>query len=351
MRRRDFLRSSAFAAAALGTGSAVGPVFAAPAIATRTRELTLASPWPQSASGYSDLAFGFTRRLEQALGGRIMCQLQTRTGSSIDVLNSGSADLHIGFEHGNVPHHAAFGYFAGLPGHLGLDAETFRVWLTSGGGQGLWDECSAQFGTKSLMIAHTVTGGGLWSKSGLSTLSGKRIAAQGIAREVLKGLGAEVSGIGMNAAGAAIASGKIDAVEVSHMIEALEAGIAHAANAAILPGLTPGGSTLAVTLRREFWDTLGADEQALFNGVAADYCRSITADLRANDRMLRNLLGKAHAISISSPNPVLTTEITRVAEAVVADIAARDALSRRINGAYMAAKELSPANPQPENIA
>ncbi len=218
MRRRDFLRSSALAAAALGTGRAIGPAFAAPAVVARTRDLIVTSPWPDSTSGYSDLAFGFTRRLEQAFGGRLRCHLETRPGGSIDALNSGGAHLHIGFEHGNVRHHAAFGYFAGLPGELGLDPRTFSDWLVSGDGQALWDACSAPYGIKSLMIAHTATGGGLWSKGNLPALSGKRIAAQGIACDVLKGLGAVISDIDMSAAGAAIATGNIDAVEMSHTI-------------------------------------------------------------------------------------------------------------------------------------
>ncbi len=336
MRRRDFLRTSALAITALGVGSAAGPARAAPAVLKKTRDFIVASPWPQSASGYSDLAFGFVRRLEQAFDGRIKCHLETRSGGSIDTLGRGGADLHIGFEHENVPHHAAFGYFAGLPGGLGLDSETFGDWLTSGGGQALWDACSAPFGKKSLMIAHTATGGGLWTKGDLTALSGKRIAAQGIAGDVLKGLGAVISDIDMNAAGAAMASGKADAIEVSDMIEALETGVAGTAVAAIMPGLYRGGSTLAVSLKRELWDSLDGDAQALVISLAADYSRCKTSELRANNRMLRKALGETHGISFLAPSASLETEIARVAEAVVADIAARDALSRRINGAYMA---------------
>lgn len=341
MRRRDFLRTSALAVAALGTGRAAAPAHAAPAVMTRTKDFIVASPWPQSASGFSDLAFGFTRRLEQAFDGRIKCYLKTRQGGSIDALGRGGADIHIGFEHGNVPHHAAFGYFAGLPGHMGLDSETFSDWLTRGGGQALWDACSAQFGIKSLMIAHTATGGGLWSNDDLPAFSAKKIAAQGIACDVLKGLGAVVSDIDMSAAGAAMASGKVDAIEVAHMIEALETGVAGTTVAAIMPGIYRSGCTLAVSLKRELWDSLDAGAQALVSDVAAEYSRLKTAELRANDRMLRKVLGETHGITFLPPSAALETEISRVAEAVVADIAARDDLSRRINGAYMALHGLS----------
>ncbi len=336
MRRRDFLRTSALAITALGTGSAAGPARAAPAVLKKTRDFIVASPWPQSASGFSDLAFGFTRRLEQAFGGRVKCHLETRPGGSIDALGRGGADLHIGFEHENVPHYAAFGYFAGLPGHMGLDGETFGDWLTSGGGQALWDACSAPFGKKSLMIAHTAIGGGLWTKGDLPALTGKKIAAQGLAADVLKGLGAVVTSIDMNAAGAAMASGKADAIEVAHLIEALETGVAQSATTAFLPGLYRRGSTLAVSLKRELWDSFDAEAQALVSDVAAEYSRRKTTELRANDRMLRKALGETHDIAFLTPSASLETEIARVAEAVVADIAARDALSRRINGAYMA---------------
>ena len=336
MRRREFLRSSALALAALGTGRTARPALAAPAVISRTKDLIVTSPWPQGASGYSDVAFGFTRRLELAFGGRIKCHMETGPANSIDALNSGGTDLHIGFEHGNVAHHAAFGFFAGLPGEMGLNAAPFGDWLEACGGQELWDDCAAPFGIKPLMLAHTAMSGGLWSKAALPVLSGKRIAAQGIACDVLKGLGAEVFAVDTNAAGPAIANGAIDAIEMSHIVEALEAGVAQAAHFAIMPGLTRGGNTLAVSLKREPWDALGADAQALVMGVAADTCQRTTADLRANDHALRAVLSQANGITFWSPGPVLATEITRVAEAVVADIAARDARSRRINSAYMA---------------
>jgi TRAP-type C4-dicarboxylate transport system substrate-binding protein len=103
-----------------------------------------------------------------------------------------------------------------------------------------------------------------------------------------------------------------------------------------MPGLTRGGSTLAVSLRRELWESFDAETQAIVSDVAAEYNRRTTSELRANDLMLRTVLGKTHGISFMPLSAALETEISRVAEAVVADIAARDALSQRINGAYMA---------------
>ena len=335
MRRRDFLRSSALAAAALGTGRAIKPAFAAPAVVARTKELIVASPWPQSASGYSDLAFGFTRRLEQACGGRIKCQFIMRPGGSIDVLNGGGADLHIGLEHGNVPHHAAFSYFAGLPGALGLQAEEFSEWLASGDGQTLWDECSAPFGIKSLMIAHTATGGGLWSRSELPAISGKRIASQGLARDVLKGLGAATADAGLNETSGALASGALEAFELAHIIEALPSGSFGTAKYSVMPGITHRGSTLAVSFGHELWQGFDYQTQAQIIGVAAHYNRAMTSELRENDSIIRRLLNEMRHVEFMPAITALETEIERVAEAVVAEIAARDALSRRINAAYM----------------
>ncbi len=103
-----------------------------------------------------------------------------------------------------------------------------------------------------------------------------------------------------------------------------------------MPGLTQGGSTLAVSLKRTLWDNFDAEAQSLVSDVARGYCQRITSELRANDRLFRNLLSETRGISYLPPRPSLATEIARVAEAVIADIAARDALSRRINGAYMA---------------
>ncbi len=335
MDRRDFLRSSALTVAALGTGSTAGKSFAAPFVLTRTRDVIVASPWTQSSGGYSDLAFGFARRLEQRFAGKIKCHMQTMPGSSIDVLNGGGADLHIGLEHENVGHNAAFGYFAGLPGHLGLDAQSMDDWLTKGGGQAHWDDCSARFGTKSLMMAHTGTSGGVWSRTDLQTLSGKKIAAAGIARDVFKGLGADVTGVDLNRAGNAISDGQIDAIEMSHMIEALQSGVADAAHFSIMPGLTQCGSTLSVSMKRDRWDALDTGSQAIIADEAAGYRRRASTQLRANERILRHVFAAARPVKFVPLSPALAIEVARVSEAVIADIASRDATSRRINRAYM----------------
>ena len=135
MHRRDFLRTSSLAAAVLGAKAAsAAPGLGAPAILNKTLELTFASPWKAASGGYPDQAYGFARRLEQTLGGRLKLHLETRPQSAIEAVGSGASDLYFGPEHANVAHHPAFGYFAGLPGNAAADSAAFEAWLVAGGG-------------------------------------------------------------------------------------------------------------------------------------------------------------------------------------------------------------------------
>lgn len=339
MRRRDFLKSSSLAAAVLGAKAAgAAPGLSSPSILGKTLELRMAIPWRAKSGGYADQAAGLAQRLEAALGGRLKLHLETRVESAIDTVGSDGGDLHFGPVHGNVARHPAFGYFAGLPGKTAAEPAAFEGWLTTGGGQALWDELARPFGIKAMMAGHTGPGPGFWATRKLQSLSqiaNQKIYAEGLSREVVTALGATAADLRADDVVDGLARRELLAAEWGNPTQCLAAGFPLVAKFCTIGSITDQGSVLALTINRRVWDRLTADMQATLAAVAADETRRSTADVAANDAIMRRALGETLQISFL-PLPLdIDAAIQRVSEAIIADVASRDALSDRIDASYM----------------
>ena len=339
MHRRDFLRTSSLAAAVLGAKAANAPVgVSAPPTITRTLELTLASPWKPGSGGYPDQTHNFAKRLEGALGGRLKLHLETRAQSAIDAVGSGASDLYFGPEHANVVHHPGFAYFAGLPGDTAADQATLEMWLTAGAGQELWDELSGKFGVKALMAGHTGPGPGFWSTRpirALSDIANTTIYVEGLAREVVRGLGAQAADLAPDQVAGNLARRAIFAAEWGNPAQSLAAGFPSIAKFCTQTSINQQGHVLALTISRPVWDRLTPDVQITLSAAAAEECRRATADCKANDMILRRALSETLQIAFRALPKDLETAISRVSEAVIADSATFDRLSARINDDYV----------------
>ena len=339
MHRRDFLRTSSLAAAVLGAKAANASAgVPAPAIITRTLELTLASPWKAGSSGFPDQTHNFAKRLESALGGRLKLHLQTRPQSAIAAVASGASDLYFGPEHANVAHHPAFAYFAGLPGATSADFDTLEMWLTAGAGQEFWDELSAKFGVKALMAGHTGPSPGLWSTRpirALADIAGAPVYVEGLAREVVRGLGARAVDLAPDLVAGSLARRAIVAAEWGNPAQSLAAGFPSIAKFCTQQSINQQGSVLALTISRPVWDRLTADVQITLSAAAAEECRRACTDFKANDQILRRALSETLQIAYRPLPRDLELGIARVSEAVIADTATFDGISHRINGDYM----------------
>ena len=288
MRRREFI-TTASTLAAVSASWPARHAFAAPAIITGTRDLVLTCPWPARSGGLSDQAFTFARRLERASGGRLKLHLIASPVSGIDAVAAGPADMSFGFEHANVRHHPAFGYFAGLPLGTGMAYETFAGWIADGGAE-LWDDISARFNVKSLLAGHTGRSPGLWTSQlvhSLNDLAGKRIQTQGLTCDVVRGIGGEPCDGANGDAVAALSAGTLDAIELGSLAHGVASGISRDAKFCMAGGLTTSGSVLSVTFRRDVWHGLGAELKSVVKIVAAAEARRSIAEADANQDILQ----------------------------------------------------------------
>jgi TRAP-type mannitol/chloroaromatic compound transport system substrate-binding protein len=345
MHRRNFLKSSAGIAAAIAPGTAMTSAaegIRAPSLSKSIQDVVLSSPWPDNSGGYADQVFGFGQRLERASDGRLKVHYQTstQTNSGQTQTASGQIDLRFGLTHEHVALHPAFGFFAGLPAGMGLPFDALERWLIAGGGSTLWDELSAAYGLKMLLAGHSGPGLGLWSARPLTSISDftdQTIQTGGLADDVVKSLGGIPGRVASQDFPHALARGDVRAAEWGNGAHCLAAGLADHVKYCTTTGLYRHGGSLTVTVSQRVWDRLGASLQAVLMATAATEARRSIAEASANHAILSQALREVKGVQFYPLPQDVAAVSGRVAEAIVAELAARDRITARINESYVRA--------------
>jgi TRAP-type mannitol/chloroaromatic compound transport system substrate-binding protein len=326
MDRRQFLKSTTGAAAATAAASAAA--LAAPAVVSSVRELTMATAWPDGVAGLADQAFRLARRIETATDGRYRITILPGAADG----PRGSYDLVHASAHRHLSHHPAFAYFAGLPIASGLSPAALPLWLASGG-QELWDDLSADLGERSLLVGHTGGASWLWSAApiaGADDLVGRRIAAVGLGRDIVGALGGLAVDVAPADLAHALRSRAADAVEWCGLMCGSALGLDRVEAHVLGSALNPHGMAVSLGVSRKVWDAMPDADRTLLEAIAASEHRESLAEAQAIDAMVHA------AIAPAATPPDLASTIAKLADAIVADVAGRDATSMRVDASYMA---------------
>jgi TRAP-type mannitol/chloroaromatic compound transport system substrate-binding protein len=336
MDRRDFLKTTGAAAVAAGTAvstaHAPGDGPATPAVLSGTRLLVLGSEWAPESAGFGPERLA--QRLAMATDGRY--RIEVAHGNTDADLTYGSASRHAGL-------HPAFAYFAGLPFAQGLDAPAQHAWLAVGGGEMLWDDLGLQFGFKPLLAGHTGPGAGVWAAARLETLADLARATlhvEGLAADVVRGLGATAVQMAPNELRAALAGGRIQAAEWLGPLVVVAPDLQPLAQRLYEPGFHRRGAALSLTVRKGVWDAMSAADRAIFEACTAqDYHLSL-AEVRAHALLAGQLGAPAKwPVRVAWADSVSDALDWALAE-VMERIAAEDASARRIHDSYQAFRHL-----------
>ncbi len=369
MDRRNFLISSSAVALGIGTAAAAAAsaakaaddaqALASPAIMPTRRALRMVSLWPDAVTGPGDHVRRFARRVEAATDGRWAIEIADETVAGADAFKAvmtGDADLYVGHEHAHRELHPAFSYFAGLPCGTGMHVDQFNVWLVAAGGQELWDDLAAEFNTKSLVIGHSGNTWGLFARQPIRTRADvhrRRIAVDGLAAEVLKAVDAEpVEGL-LDPLSALLSEPSLDGVEVYgpafHTISReTRLRLDRGTQTALFPGLNDTGYAITLGVRRGLWDGFAQSERVVLSAVAAEALAEGRAEITTLSRAFDHMTQPAEISGNDWSRPhwqAIATELARIAETIVADLAGHDEPTRRINASYMAFKGLGKSAP------
>ena len=249
MKRRTFLT----AAGAAATASA----FPAPAIAQGIRELKLVLSWPLLPS--SEL---IARLIEDATGGRLRVKVfgagELVGGFEVfDAVSEGLADMYWAAEYYWKDRSPAFSFFTTVP--FGLTPSETTAWIHWGGGQQLWDELSANFNIKPIVVNQTgVQMGGWYNKemTSIEGFKGLRIRMPGLGGEVMRRVGAIVVNLPAGEIVPALKSGALDAAEWTDPDLDFKLGLHTAAKLYYYPGFHEPGTATAVGINKKLWDGL-----------------------------------------------------------------------------------------------
>lgn len=339
MDRRSFLKTTGAAATAGATfaAPAAGAV-AAPAIASGARWLTVRIGWPDAAAGPADDARRLLARIVEASEGRIgfhVVPADAASGPALEAVASGDADLYVASDNDHVGVDPAFGYFAGLPGGMGLAPGVLDAWLAVGGGQMLWDDLAGEHGVKPLLAGHMGAPAGLWSAApvaDVTAFAGSVVAAAGLTAEVARGLGAEPVACHPGFA----AAGYLPFAQGTGLATDLALGRPKAARHYYAGGLAPAGATVTLAVSRRLWDDMAGSDHALLAGVASQAWRESIGAHLAHARPARDALRQAHGIAVEALPSEVAGQIGRIGEAVVAHAAGSSARASAIGASHMA---------------
>ncbi len=328
MDRRDFLKSTGgLAAVASGCASVSSSAAALPAAARPA--FTVAIPWSAHHAGLAADAHRLARKIEAALGGE--AAIEIRHG------DAAPADFTVTFVHSATARHPAFAYFGGLPGTESLPPRELESWLTTGGGQHLWDALAERHGVKPLLAGHTGSNTVLWSRTPIATpedLAGRRIVVRGLDADVIRALGAVAITGDETVLEDALSDPATDAVLWGSLVHAAALDIPRRYPHGLAGALGSAGACLSLNIDLEIWNSLPAAKQTAIAAAANSEFHATLADCEATRAAVEEALTTMQAAKISRPSTALMAAISRIAAAVVAHAAAFDETSSRIDRAY-----------------
>ncbi len=336
MRRRDILAG----AGSLTTGAALN--MPSPAIAQGIRHLKMVTDWPERLPGLQASAVRFAQTVGAVSGGRINIEVfpagaLVRPFETFDAVGAGVADLYQTYEGYFEKKSPTLHFFTALP--FGLTPTELFSWVRYGGGQELWDALNGQFNVKSLLACSTGPQMGGWFAREITSpesLRGLRYRMTGPGAEVLRRLGAIVVVVPGGEIVSSLKSGAIDGSEFAGPWLDTAIGLHEAVGFYYYyPGWHEPGTGIAVGINKGVWESFNATDRELIEAVAAaEYGRSLAESDINNARALHRLREEGK-VKISRFDASLLNAVHGLSKDVVAEIGARDELSKKIYASYL----------------
>lgn len=333
MQRRAFLTSAGAATVALGAG-------VKPAAAKAEHKWKMVTTWPKNFPGMGTGANKLAELIGRMSGGRIEVKVYgagelVPAFEIFDAVSRGTAEMGHGAAYYWKGKSEAAQFFASVP--FGLTAQEMNGWLYYGGGMELWQELYAEFGLVPAAAANTgVQMGGWFNKeiNSVDDLKGLKMRIPGLGGEVLRRAGGTPVSLPGGEIFTSLQSGNIDATEWVGPYNDLAFGLYKAAKYYYYPGWHEPGTTLESFVNKKVFDALPDDLQAIVLNACKVANQDVLAEYTArNPAALQTLLTEYGVELRQFPDDVLLA-LRQLSNEVVAEIAEKDAFSRRTFASY-----------------
>ena len=342
--RRTFLKAGM-------AGMAGGLTAPAIARAGQMKELRMVTSWPKNLPGPGVSAERLAKDIETLSGGTLKVKVYA-AGELVaplavfDAVENGTADMaHTAslFWGGKMPAAALF-----TAGPYGLTPLEHRAWLEQGGGQQLWDELYGQFGIKPLMCGNTGPSMGGWFRKpikSLDDLKGLKMRMPGLGGEILRRLGGTPVSLPPGEILTALQSGAIDATEFLGPFSDMGLGFYKVAKVYHYPAFHEPNGAGELLVSRKVWDALNNEQRrAIEVACSAEAARTLAEHTWRNAKALK-VLKEKHGVRVTAYPADVLAAARKIADEVLADLAAKDALSGKIVTSWLAARDhLAPWN-------
>jgi len=335
MERRKFLHTAGAAVLA-----APALASAAPSVGGKHFEWKMVTAWPKHFPGTG--AEGLARRIGEMSGGRLTVKVYA-AGELVpafevfDAVSRGTAEMGHAASYYWTGKIAAAQFFASVP--FGMSTNELNAWIYYGGGQALWREVYAPFGVIPMLAGNGGVQMAGWFRREIDSIDafkGMKIRVQGPAAEVLRRSGAVPVSMPAGEIFTSLQSGLVDAAEFTGPYHDLALGIYKVAKYYYYPGWHEPGTPAECLVNEKAFNQLPPELQS----VVTTACQAMNADVGAeltarNSRALHTLVNEHQVQLRRFPDAVLDT-LRDTSAQVLADVAARDATTRKVYTAYEA---------------
>ncbi len=336
MQRRDFIKQAGGASLAVGAG-----LLGAGSAQAKTRyRWKMVTTWPKNFPGLGTAANRLAALIGEMSGGRIRVKVYgakelVPAFETFDAVSRGTVEMGHGSAYYWKGKSEAAQFFSTVP--FGLTAQEMNAWMYYGDGLKLWRELYDAFGLVPAPAGNTgVQMGGWFNKeiNSLADMKGLKMRIPGLGGEVLKRLGGTPVNLPGGELFTSLQSGAIDATEWVGPYNDLAFGLYKAARYYYYPGFHEPGTTLEAIINKKALQALPKDLQS----IVLNACRVVNQDLLSeytarNPAALDTLLNRHKVDMRIYPQDVLL-QLRRLSEEVVADLAGKDAFSRKVYASY-----------------
>jgi TRAP-type mannitol/chloroaromatic compound transport system substrate-binding protein len=324
-----------------GGGLALLGAVAVPTVArAQSLRWRMVTSWPKRLPGPGMSAERIAERISALSGGRLQITVQAagEVVPAFEVLDA------VGGSVAEMGHTAAFywqgkqpaaAFYTTVP--FGLTPMEHVAWVDAGGGQALWDELYAPFGVKPLMGGNTGVCMGGWFRHDLKSLDdlkGLKVRSLGLGGEVYRRLGATPQTTPPGEILTSLQSGVLDGAEFVGPGTDIALGLYRVAPLYYGPGFNKPNGTGECLINLKVWEGLDSTLKAIIAHACATEASFALSEMeRLNAEALAALVERDNVRLASFPAEIVGAA-RRQATDILAELAARSDIARRINESY-----------------
>jgi len=326
----------------LATGLAGMTLLAAPHVArAQARVVRMVSVWGRGFPLVGASAQRIAERLTAITDGDLRVELFAAgelgsPGEAHARAGAGEAELYHGVEYFWAGKSPAFHLFSGVP--FGLTGVELLGWLNGPGAQ-RWDAVQAPFNIKPFSAGVLAGGLGLWSNETLETaddFKGLKVRSSGMARTVLKSLGADARPVSFARLASALSLGALDAAEWFGPWADPKSELTRASKFIYGPPVLRPALGISVGLNLPFWFSLTEAHRLAFRSVfAAESQNMLLTTHRQNANLIASIQAGAQTTKLREFSPEMLTLLGRQSGRILAETMGDDPASAAILNEFL----------------